>query len=47
MLNLSDGFREAIMYSCAHVGVMYDFKNNKQHILQAHVSVPMFVCLFV
>uniref|UniRef100_A0A2C9LPD9 CCAAT-binding factor domain-containing protein n=1 Tax=Biomphalaria glabrata TaxID=6526 RepID=A0A2C9LPD9_BIOGL len=38
VLNLSDGVRQAIMYSCAHVGIMYDYKNNKQHILQAHLN---------
>ncbi|RUS85636.1 hypothetical protein EGW08_006582 [Elysia chlorotica] len=38
VLNLSDGVRQAIMYPCAHVGIMYDFKNNKQHILQAHLN---------
>jgi len=27
------------MYACAHVGVLYDFENNRQHILQGHVSV--------
>ncbi|XP_059176207.1 cilia- and flagella-associated protein 251-like isoform X2 [Physella acuta] len=38
VLNLSDGVRHAIMYPCAHVGIMYDYKNNKQHILQAHLN---------
>ncbi|BFZ18180.1 hypothetical protein BsWGS_21219 [Bradybaena similaris] len=38
VLNLSDGIRHAIMYPCAHVGILYDFKNNKQHILQAHLN---------
>ncbi|ESO91649.1 hypothetical protein LOTGIDRAFT_191347 [Lottia gigantea] len=27
-----------ILYPCAHVGVLYDFKNNKQHILQGHTN---------
>lgn len=27
------------MYACAHVGVLYDFENNRQHILQGHVSI--------
>ena len=39
VLNLTDGFRKAVMYTCSHVGVMYDFENNKQFILQGHVSI--------
>ncbi|KAL8575873.1 hypothetical protein ACOMHN_014878 [Nucella lapillus] len=38
VLNLTDGFRKAIMYACSHVGVMYDFENNKQYILQGHLN---------
>lgn len=38
VLNLTDNSRKLIMYACAHVGVLYDFENNRQHILQGHVS---------
>lgn len=39
VLNLTDHSRKLIMYACAHVGVLYDFENNRQHILQGHVSI--------
>lgn len=39
VLNLTDNSRKLIMYACAHVGVLYDFENNRQHILQGHVSI--------
>ena len=38
VLNLTDPTRKVIMYTCAHVGILYDFKSNRQHILQGHVS---------
>ena len=39
VLNLTDDNRKLIMYACAHVGVLYDFENNRQYTLQRHVSV--------
>ena len=39
VLNLTDDKRKIIMYPCAHVGVMYDYEKNQQHILQGHVSI--------
>lgn len=31
------------MYTCAHVGILYDFNSNRQHILQGHVSLQYFL----
>ncbi|XP_070205737.1 cilia- and flagella-associated protein 251-like isoform X2 [Littorina saxatilis] len=45
VLNLTDGFRKAIMYACSHVGVMYDFVNNKQFILQGHLNPITCSCI--
>ena len=39
VLNLTDPTRKVIMYTCAHVGILYDFKSNRQHILQGHVRI--------
>ena len=41
VLNLTDPTRKVIMYTCAHVGILYDFKSNRQHILQGHVSLSV------
>ena len=38
VLNLTDEARKMIMYACAHTGVLYDIVNNKQTLLQGHVS---------
>ncbi|KAK7499056.1 hypothetical protein BaRGS_00009603 [Batillaria attramentaria] len=45
VLNLTDGVRKAIMYACSHVGVMYDFANNKQFILQGHLNPITCTCV--
>ncbi|XP_071110877.1 cilia- and flagella-associated protein 251-like [Haliotis cracherodii] len=45
VLNLTDGVRKVIMYPCAHVGVLYDFHNNKQHILQGHANPITCTCV--
>ncbi|XP_025089746.1 cilia- and flagella-associated protein 251-like isoform X2 [Pomacea canaliculata] len=45
VLNLTDGVRKAIMYACSHIGVVYDFENNKQFILQAHLNPITCVCV--
>jgi hypothetical protein len=47
VLNLSDGYRKVVMYTCAHVGVMYDYENNHQFILQAHVRVCLDVSVLL
>ena len=39
VLNLTDGTRTAVMYVCAHTGVLYDYRNNNQTLLQGHVSL--------
>ncbi|KAL5017193.1 hypothetical protein ScPMuIL_006782 [Solemya velum] len=36
VLNMTDDTRKMILYPCAHAGVLYDFKNNRQYILQGH-----------
>ena len=38
VLNLTDERSKTVMYACAHTGVLYDFENNKQTLLQGHVS---------
>ena len=37
VVNLTDEHRKMIAYCCAHTGVLYDFANNKQYLLQGHV----------
>ena len=38
VINLTDEHRRMIAYACAHTGVLYDFANNKEYLLQGHVS---------
>lgn len=45
VLNLTDNSRKLIMYACAHVGVLYDFENNRQHILQGHINPITCTCV--
>ncbi|KAK6192834.1 hypothetical protein SNE40_004236 [Patella caerulea] len=45
VLNLTDKDRKMILYPCAHVGVLYDFQNNKQHILQGHTNAITCTCV--
>ncbi|KAL3856807.1 hypothetical protein ACJMK2_011524 [Sinanodonta woodiana] len=45
VLNLTDNTRKVIMYTCAHVGILYDFKSNRQHILQGHSSPVYCTCV--
>ncbi|CAH1800946.1 unnamed protein product [Owenia fusiformis] len=44
VLNLTDSERDMIMYSCAHTGILYDFKNNLQHLLQGHSNAISATC---
>ena len=46
VLNLTDENRKLIMYTCAHTGVVYDFANNKQMLLQGHVSGTIAILFF-
>ena len=41
VVNLTDEHRKMIAYCCAHTGVLYDFANNKQYLLQGHVSLKV------
>ena len=35
------------LFVCAHVGVMFDWEGNKQHLLQGHVStITVYSCKF-
>ncbi|XP_071181145.1 cilia- and flagella-associated protein 251-like isoform X1 [Mytilus edulis] len=45
VLNLTDDNRKLIMYACAHVGVLFDFENNRQHILQGHSNPLTCTCV--
>ncbi|XP_053376609.1 cilia- and flagella-associated protein 251-like [Mercenaria mercenaria] len=45
VLNLTDNTRKVIMYSCAHVGILYDFNSNRQHILQGHSNPISCTCV--
>lgn len=45
VLNLTDNTRKVIMYSCAHVGILYDFNSNRQHILQGHSNPITCTCV--
>ncbi|KAL8589462.1 hypothetical protein ACOMHN_061673 [Nucella lapillus] len=45
VLNLTDKRRKAVMYACSHVGVIYDYENNKQYILQGHLNCITCSCL--
>ena len=38
VLNLTDDLRRSIMYPCANAGIIYEFEQNTQIILQGHVS---------
>ena len=38
VINITDQERQMIVYACAHTGILYDMKNNKQILLQGHVS---------
>ncbi|XP_033747234.1 cilia- and flagella-associated protein 251-like isoform X1 [Pecten maximus] len=43
--NLTDNNRKLIMYACAHVGVLYDYEANRQHILQGHANPLTCTCI--
>lgn len=45
VLNLTDNTRKVIMYACAHVGILYDFNSNRQHILQGHANPITCTCV--
>ncbi|XP_052797898.1 cilia- and flagella-associated protein 251-like isoform X2 [Mya arenaria] len=45
VLNLTDNTRKVIMYTCAHVGILYDFNSNRQHILQGHSNPITCTCV--
>ena len=38
VINLTDEHRKMVAYACAHTAVLYDFANNKQYLLEGHVS---------
>lgn len=47
VLNLTDDMRRSIMYVCANAGVIYDFVNNSQILLQGHVSFNTLIYHFI
>lgn len=38
VLNLSTPKRKQVLFTSSHVGIIYDFRYNKQRILEGHVS---------
>ena len=44
--NLTDNKRNLIMYTSSHTGIIYDYQNNTQSILQGHVSKTSKTFLF-
>ncbi|KXS18705.1 YVTN repeat-like/Quino protein amine dehydrogenase [Gonapodya prolifera JEL478] len=36
--DLSDGHRKVVFYTAAHSGVLFDYANNRQYLLQGHAS---------
>ncbi|XP_076820572.1 cilia- and flagella-associated protein 251-like [Clavelina lepadiformis] len=44
-INLTDDHRSLILYAASHLAVLYDYKNNKQKILQGHGNaITCMVC---
>ncbi|XP_013416583.1 cilia- and flagella-associated protein 251 isoform X1 [Lingula anatina] len=44
VLNLTDPNRKMIAYACAHAGILYNFRDNTQKILQGHCNPLSCMC---
>ncbi|KAJ3341931.1 hypothetical protein HDU93_003752 [Gonapodya sp. JEL0774] len=45
LFDLSDGHRKVIFYAAAHSGVLFDYANNRQHLLQGHCNAISASCI--
>ncbi|XP_077862113.1 cilia- and flagella-associated protein 251-like [Saccoglossus kowalevskii] len=44
-INLTDGQRKAVLYTCAHIAVIYDHVENTQQLLQGHCNNISCTCV--
>ncbi|XP_077995257.1 cilia- and flagella-associated protein 251-like [Glandiceps talaboti] len=45
VINLTDDQRKAVLYTCAHTAVVYDYANNSQRLLQGHCNNISCTCV--